>query len=132
MDIKDILKKKPVNNLDKLKGLQDAIKGVEEEIKHEYNNEQEDVFISYTRPYRSIRKKSNSTRELDSMLKLLFKGELPAEIASKVESNMIEEVVPKTNLLRLSSTNAIKVLSLVLNLYKEEEKELKEIIKKEL
>jgi len=132
MDIKDILKKKPVNNLDKLKGLQDAIRGVEEEIKHEYNNEQEDVFISYTRPYRSIRKKSNSTRELDSMLKLLFKGELPEEIASKVESNMIEEVVPKTNLLRLSSTNAIKVLSLVLNLYKEEEKELKEIIKKEL
>ena len=90
---------------------------------------QENIFVSYTRPERKVINSATILgddelfKKLEELSKKMF-GEEFDEFKEKFSKEPIEVIEPKMSILRLNSTEAIMVLNTILKIYKSKEKDL--------
>lgn len=132
-NIDDLLRKDNSTLVKQLKNLQEAIKSIKEEMKEEYEIEQKEVYFTYIRPHSIKQKKNKAQLEIDDILKnFIGKKEVDENLKNQIESDTINMTVPKTSAMRFTSIQSLKILSFILELYKEEEKKLQTLIKEDL
>lgn len=119
----------PVTIEENLESIQEAIKNLCVEIEAELELNQENIFVSYTRPeYKEITAATvlgddMLFKKLEELSKKMF-GEEFDEFKKKFSKEPIEVIEPKMSILRLNSTEAIMVLNTILKIYKSKEKDL--------
>ena len=114
-----------------LESLQGAIKAIEVEIEAELEINQEQSMFSFVRPCKQkVKINPGHTKQLE-LLNLVFKGDIPEEITKSLDDKgEAIELVPRVSVMSLSSTESIRVLSLVRTIYKEQEAKLLEKLNK--
>lgn len=125
-----------VSDLEKVSQIDLAINHVKEEIEAEYHLDQKDVFINYARPKKI---EVDAPDSVASFMRNILgnNGFDQKDIEDFIKEKLGEQpkktrVVPKLSTLKLTSTQAIRVLSFILKLYEEEKEELVSKIKNEL
>ncbi len=119
----------PVTIEEDLESIQEAIKNLCVEIEAELELNQENIFVSYTRPERKVINSATILgddelfKKLEELSKKMF-GEEFDEFKEKFSKEPIEVIEPKMSILRLNSTEAIMVLNTILKIYKSKEKDL--------
>ena len=119
----------PVTIEEDLESIQEAIKNLCIEIEAELELNQENIFVSYTRPERKVINSATMLgddklfKKLEELSKKMF-GEEFDEFKEKFSKEPIEVIEPKMSILRLNSTEAIMVLNTILKIYKSKEKDL--------
>jgi len=119
----------PVTIEEDLDSIQEAIKNLCVEIEAELELNQENIFVSYTRPERKVINSATMLgddelfKKLEELSKKMF-GEEFDEFKEKFSKEPIEIIEPKMSILRLNSTEAIMVLNTILKIYKSKEKDL--------
>jgi len=110
-----------------LESLQGAIKAIEVEIEAELAIDQEQSMFSFVRPCEQKVKVNPGHQKQLELLNLFFKGDVPEEIKNSLDDKgEAIEIVPRVSVMSLSSTESIRVLSLVRTIYKEQEAALLE------
>lgn len=132
-NIDDLLKKDNSTLVKQLNNLQDAMKSIKEEMKEEYEIEQKEVYFTYIRPHSIKQKKNKAQLEIDEILKsFIGRKEVDPNLKKQIQADSINMTVPKTSAMKFTSIQALKILSFILDLYEEEEKRLKTLIKEDL
>jgi hypothetical protein len=106
---------------DEQEQLELAIKSIESDIEQELDIYQERVFFTYTRPERAAHLATPYGNVSKVMLKTMFSKEEIEEgkLAEFLEQHTLYSEVPRTTVMKLTSTESIRVLNLLRTIYKE-------------